>query len=94
VSPQARPSGSPSRFTVFAAAFGLLVLGLLGTVEIWQALNYDVIGWRVGGIGRTQDPVLFWISFGVSVLIAAPMWLAALFIAVIFALRLASTKAH
>ncbi len=92
--PQAPPSKPPSRLTAFVAVAGLLAVGVLGTVEIWQALNYDVIGWRVGGIARAQDPVLFWISFCVSVLIAAPMWLAGLLIAVIFALRLASRKAH
>jgi len=89
-----KPQTSPSRLTAFVSVVGLMVVGVLGTVEIWQALNYDVIGWRVGGIARAQDPVLFWISFCVSLLIAAPMWLAALFIAVIFALRLASTKAY
>ncbi len=94
MSPQPRPSAPPSRLTVFAAAFGLLVVGVLGTVEIWQALNHDVIGFRAGGIVRADNPILFWIAFGVSILIAAPLWLAAGFIALMFALRLASTKAN
>ncbi len=91
---QALPPRPPARFTVFAAAFGLLILGVLGTVEIWQALNHDVIGFRAGGVMRADNPILFWIAFGVSILIAAPLWLAAVIIALILALRLASTKAN
>ena len=81
------------RTNFVAAVIGLIVLGLLGTFEVWQALNYDVIGFRNGGIVRAEDPILFWIAFCVSMLIAAPVWLAVIFIALILILRLASRKA-
>ncbi len=84
---------SGERTPIVIASAGLLALGVLGTFEIWQALYYDVIGIRAGGVVRAESPILFWFAFCVSILIALPMWLMIAFVAIITLLRLASRKA-
>ncbi len=85
---------NPGRTGIAIAAIGLVLLGALGTYEIWQALSSETINLRGYGISRTQQPGLFWAAFVVSVTIAAPMWLVICFGIIIGTLTLFSRKAR
>ena len=77
-----------NRLTLYALLAVLTALGLLSTYEVWQGLGLEKIGWRDGGVVRTQTPVLFWARFAVELLFATVFWLAVLFFGFIGILRL------